>query len=126
MTIRHYNNVGKVLKFPARLNDYKDAIKFKFRLKENMDAFSLKQLLRNTAKKSFPGIYFRRIIFPRNPSLSEKLEMTVGRWLFGIPGFRGHLVISGNVICIPKETPEIVIDLLLKLKDKLEGEVIKI
>ncbi len=49
---------------------------------------------------------------------------TVGRWLFGVPGFRGHvrIVPQGNTINVyyPEQAPQIVHDLLYELKRAIE------
>jgi len=49
---------------------------------------------------------------------------TVGRWLFGVPGYAGHFRIapSGNMVSIyfPKESPKVVHDLVLQIKQTVE------
>lgn len=49
---------------------------------------------------------------------------TVGRWLFGVPGFQGHVRIApeGNTVTIyyPEQAPQIVHDLLAELKSTIE------
>lgn len=49
---------------------------------------------------------------------------TVGRWLFGVPGYEGHarIVAVGNFVNIyfPKDLPVGVSELLSSLKDKIE------
>ncbi len=49
---------------------------------------------------------------------------TVGRWLFGVPGFQGHTRIvsekSTLTIYYPEQAPKIVHDLLIKLKRAIE------
>jgi hypothetical protein len=49
---------------------------------------------------------------------------TVGRWLFGVPGYEGHIrVVPANdkvVLYYPKESPEVVHKLIASLKEALE------
>jgi hypothetical protein len=49
---------------------------------------------------------------------------TVGRWLFGVPGFRGHvrIVPERDIITIyyPEQAPQIVHSLLRELKSVIE------
>lgn len=56
----------------------------------------------------------------------NKIEVnTVGRWLFGVPGYAGHLRIapsSNNVsIYFPKKSPKVVHDLVLQIKQAVEA-----
>jgi hypothetical protein len=50
---------------------------------------------------------------------------TVGRWLFGVPGFQRHVrvVPEGNTLTIyyPEKAPKIAHDLLSELKQTIEG-----
>jgi len=50
---------------------------------------------------------------------------TVGRWLFGVPGFQGHtrIVPENNTVTIyyPERSPQIVHDLLNEIKQTIEG-----
>jgi len=49
---------------------------------------------------------------------------TVGRWLFGVPGYNGHLRVSpeGEMISVyyPENTSEVVHNFLLELKQVIE------
>ncbi len=49
---------------------------------------------------------------------------TVGRWLFGVPGFQGHVRIApeDNTVTIyyPEQAPQIAHDLLGELKSAIE------
>lgn len=49
---------------------------------------------------------------------------TVGRWLFGVPGYAGHFRIAptGNNVSIyfPKESPKVIHDLVLQIKQTVE------
>lgn len=49
---------------------------------------------------------------------------TVGRWLFGVPGFQGHVRIApeGNTVTVyyPEQAPQIAHDLLSELKRAIE------
>lgn len=53
---------------------------------------------------------------------------TVGRWLFGVPGFDGNIRISTEnekvLIHYPKEAPQEVHDLLSKLKETVLREIL--
>jgi hypothetical protein len=50
---------------------------------------------------------------------------TVGRWLFGVPGYAGHVRIasSANTVSIyfPKESPKAIYDLVLHVKQTVEA-----
>lgn len=50
---------------------------------------------------------------------------TVGRWLFGVPGYIGHfrIVPSDNTIAFyfPNESPKVVHDLVLQIKEAVEA-----
>lgn len=54
---------------------------------------------------------------------------TVGRWLFGVPGFSGHIRITAGetaiVIHYPKSAPEEVHELLSSLKAAMIRELLK-
>jgi hypothetical protein len=49
---------------------------------------------------------------------------TVGRWLFGVPGYEGHIRIvpdNGKVsLYYPKESPKVVHELVSSLKEAVE------
>lgn len=50
---------------------------------------------------------------------------SVGRWLFGVPGYKGNIRIvpegENVVLHYPKESPSLVQDLLSNLKQEIEG-----
>jgi len=50
---------------------------------------------------------------------------TVGRWLFGVPGYGGHLrVVPGNdniMLHYPEKSPKVVRDLVLQIKQSVES-----
>jgi hypothetical protein len=46
--------------------------------------------------------------------------MTVGRWLFGIPDFKGHIIAFEDKAWIPKKSPEIVKELMHKIQNKIK------
>lgn len=52
---------------------------------------------------------------------------TVGRWLFGVPGFQAHvrIVPAENQISLyyPKQSPKVVLDLLSSLKEAIENQI---
>jgi hypothetical protein len=49
---------------------------------------------------------------------------TVGRWLFGVPGYDGHIrIVSDNdkvLLHYPKESPKVVHELVSSLKEMIE------
>ncbi len=51
---------------------------------------------------------------------------TVGRWLFGVPGFQGHIRIvpkdTNVMIYFPQKSPKIIHDFMALLKKAVEGE----
>ncbi len=57
----------------------------------------------------------------------EKIKVdTVGRWLFGVPGYEGHIrIVSENdkvLLNYPKDSPEVVHELISSLKDAVEAK----
>lgn len=55
---------------------------------------------------------------------------TVGRWLFGTPGYMGHVRVSnweGQEAKVewPAQSPDVVHTLITKLKTRVEGEVVR-
>jgi len=55
----------------------------------------------------------------------EKIKVnTVGRWLFGVPGYEGHIrIVSENdtvLLNYPKESPKVVHELVASLKEAVE------
>lgn len=104
------------LKFPIRLVNRKECVyTFEIQLGHN-----LKYKLRNIARDHFPHIYHKKVIFPQNPQFSEENKMTVGRWLFGIPDFKGHIIAFEDKAWIPKKSPEIVKELMHKIQNKIK------
>ncbi|OIN91208.1 hypothetical protein AUJ42_02040 [Candidatus Collierbacteria bacterium CG1_02_44_10] len=58
-------------------------------------------------------------------SKSKKIAVnTVGRWLFGVPGYEGHVrVVPANdkvLLYYPKESPKVVHELIASLKEAVE------
>ena len=49
---------------------------------------------------------------------------TVGRWLFGVPGYEGHIrIVAENdkvLLNYPKESPKVVHELVASLKEAVE------
>lgn len=55
----------------------------------------------------------------------KKIEVnTVGRWLFGVPGYEGHIrIVAENdkvLLNYPKESPKVVHELIASLKEAVE------
>jgi len=84
--------------------------------KKNRFGSSLKLVLRETAKKN--PLYFEKIQCPvsgRDETGKEIPIDTIGKWIFGVPGYMGHIKCyqEENIkISIPAKAPEEVIELL--------------
>ncbi|MFA7070380.1 MAG: hypothetical protein WC144_06025 [Sulfurimonas sp.] len=91
----------------------------------NRYGYGLKIAIRNEAKK-LPS-YHEPIeceICGRDDSGNEIPINTIGRWVFGTPGYMGHAMFDGGenekiIIYLPHETPEIVVKLLIAACKKL-------
>ena len=88
--------------------------------KPNRWGFELKNAIRQIAKH-FPEYHLP--IEPtwtgRNDAGEEILVNTLGRWAFGVPGFRGRLMFEGGelrriVVYYPPESPPELISMLEK------------
>ena len=111
--IREHSNV---LKFPIRLLVSKE-MPYEFNINLGHD---LKYKLRHVAR-NFPHIYHRKVTFPTKPNLSKELGMTVGRWLFGIPGYKGHIIAYDNKAFIPLDAPDIVKRLMELIQKRINS-----
>ncbi|MBD3215205.1 MAG: hypothetical protein GF311_21540 [Candidatus Lokiarchaeota archaeon] len=104
------------LKFPIRLlNRRQLEYKFEINLGHN-----LKFKLRSIARTNFPHIYHKPIVFPQDPQFSEENDMTVGRWIFGIPNYKGHIIAFEDKAWIPKDSPEIVKALMKQIQKQIK------
>ncbi len=75
--------------------------------------YNFKLKLRDVAKKS--PIYFQKIFCPicgRDDNGKEIPIDTVGKWLFGVPGYMGHIRAFDGHIEIPVESPALVYNLI--------------
>jgi len=115
-----------VQQFPVRLHGYEAVVAIC--LPEPMGG-GAKIYLREIAKTKLSEFYFAPIetgIFGRTDS-GEKIPInTVGRWLFGVPGYMGHIRVSnweGNLAQVefPADSPSIVHELVNRLKEVVEG-----
>lgn len=103
----------------ARRND--DAVIF---FKPNIHSFGLKVAIRNIAK-TLPE-YHLPIEFKNGEARFGSRDTgdfipinTVGRWIFGVPGYMGHAIFEGGeqkriAIWLPINTPDIIKELLAK------------
>lgn len=114
-----------MMKFPKRLHGKMKLISIRLPGNKPMGGFA-KIYLRNIAK-GFPE-YHQKIetgISGEDNFGNEIPINTVGRWLFGTPGYMGHIRVSnwdGDIkVEVPADSPEIVFKLLKKLKDKIES-----
>jgi len=113
-------------KFPVRLHGPKTLVAI--RLPEPMSG-SAKVFLRTVAKEQLPELFHRPIetgIAGRSNDGDEIPINTVGRWLFGVPGYMGHIVVSnweGDLAKVefPEGSPSVVKDLVDALKRKVEA-----
>jgi hypothetical protein len=115
----------KPMKFPVRLHGYGAAVAI--RLPRPMGG-SAKIFLRNVAKARLPELYHAPIecgISGRTDSGEEIPINSVGRWLFGVPGYMGHIRVSnweGDLAQVefPADSPAIVHQLIRRLKAVVE------
>jgi len=116
----------KKAKFPVRLHGYGALVAIQ--LPEPMGG-SAKIYLRNVAKARLPELYHAPIetgISGRTDSGEEIPINSVGRWLFGTPGYMGHVRVSnweGDIANVefPADSPSIVHELVHRLKAVVEG-----
>jgi len=116
----------KAQKFPVRLHGYGALVAI--RLPEPMGG-SAKVYLRNVAKGRLPKLYHTPIetgISGHTDSGEEIPINSVGRWLFGTPGYMGHVRVSnreGDVANVefPADSPSVVHELVRHLKESVEG-----
>lgn len=112
--------------FPKRLGDY--SAKATIRLPENKGA-GAKVCLREIAKMRLAKMYHHPIetgICGKSDDGHEIPINTVGRWLFGTPGYMGHIRVTNwngldAQIEYPKESPELVHTLITDLKTVVEA-----
>lgn len=102
---------GKILFLPARAFGEKIIMEYP---KVNKWGFQLKVILRKIAKQ-FSEYYFSVQISPsvagRSDDGQEIPINTLGRWIFGVPGYQGNVIFEGGEtekirIRIPKNFPE--------------------
>jgi len=114
-------------KFPIRLPFWDKLVAI--RLPGSM-GLNAKIYLRNIAKDQVPQIYFLSIetgISGRTNSGDEIPIDSVGRWLFGVPGYMGHIRVSNwedrdCKVEFPKDSPEVVHQLIEKIKKLVESQ----
>jgi hypothetical protein len=117
----------KAQKFPVRLHGKRTLVAIN--LPEPMGG-SAKVYLRNVAKSEVSELYNAPIeigISGRTDTGEEIPINTVGRWLFGTPGYMGHVTVfnwEGHVANVefPKDSPSVVHELIRRLKAAVEGE----
>lgn len=110
-------------KFPIRLGDLSG--EFTIVLPRSMEA-NAKIYLRNLAK-GMPE-YHTQIETGISGKANDGTEIPIdklGKWIFGVPGYMGHIRVFNWEGCIctikyPKESPESVLDFLVKLKNLVE------
>lgn len=118
----------KAEKFPVRLHGIEAIVAI--RLPEPMGG-SARLFLREVSKKQLSSIYHFPIetgICGRTDSGKEIPINSVGRWLFGTPGYMGHgrvrfLDDVGKEILFqfPKNSPLVVHQLVAEIKKKIEA-----
>ncbi len=115
------------IKFPVRLVRPGNSSLVVIRLPRPMD-YDAKIFLRSVAK----GIpeYHHPIetgISGRTDTGKEIPINTVGRWLFGTPGYMGHVMVRNPAegldanVEFPKDSPDIVHRLVARIKEEVEG-----
>ncbi|MBP9802978.1 MAG: hypothetical protein KBD14_01570 [Candidatus Pacebacteria bacterium] len=118
----------KAQKFPVRLHNKQDAI-VAIQLPKPMGG-SARLFLREIAKNQLGHLYHQPVetgISGRDNSGNEIPINSVGRWLFGTPGYMGHgrvrfLDDKGQEIAFlfPKDSPIVVHQLILEIKKTVE------
>lgn len=87
-----------------------------------------KIFIRNVGKEM--DLYHTHINCPVNGSTDDGEVIpinTLGRWVFGVPGYMGHIIVrqsEGETIArinYPGNAPEMVEELLLKIKEIVES-----
>lgn len=117
----------EIIEFPSRLPGYGATVTIC--LPKNMGA-DAKVFLREIAKKNSPvkALYHQKIETGICGCTEDNQKIpinTVGRWIFGTPGYAGHIRVSnwnGRVAKVefPGESPEIVHLLIAELKKLVE------
>lgn len=113
-------------KFPKRLNDHSSRISVV--LPRNMGA-AAKVYLRQVAKDRLSSRYHQPVetgISGRADDGGEIPINTVGRWLFGTPGYMGHIRVTNWDGCealveFPKDSPAVVGELIGGIKALIEA-----
>lgn len=116
----------KAQEFPVRLHGY-DAF-VTIRLPKPMGG-SAKIFLREVGKRQVGRLYHLPIetgISGRTSSGDEIPINTVGRWLFGTPGYMGHVRVLNQEgrnckVEFPEDSPSVVFDLIAEIKRKVEA-----
>ncbi len=115
-----------MMQFPVRLHGAKTVVAI--RLPEPMGG-SAKVFLRTVAKEQLSTLFHR----PIECGISGRSDIgqlipinSVGRWLFGVPGYMGHVVVSnwGDDLCkveFPTGSPLAVGELVEALKREVES-----
>lgn len=115
----------ETLQFPFRLIGF--GARLIIELPEPMGV-SAKIFMRNVAKNQFASLYHQKIqtgICGRSDDGKDIPINSIGRWLFGVPGYMGHVRVSNwqGTVCIvdyPKDSHELVHGLLNKVKAEIE------
>lgn len=113
--------------FPVRLHGHEALVAI--RLPHPMGG-SAKLYLREVAKAQLPELYHQPIvtgIAGRTDSGQEIPINSVGRWLFGVPGYMGHIRVDNweGTDCkveFPRDSPDVIFALINRLKAVIEGE----
>ncbi len=112
-------------KYPTRLRDRSRVLVI--RLPRNMGG-SAKMFVRDVAKNEVKALYFANIqcdIQGKSNSGEAIPINTVGKWLFGVPGYMGHIRVSNwegrdAKVEFPQASPPEVSQLLEATKREIE------
>lgn len=112
-------------KYPVRLHGY--GMLVAIRLPRSMGG-GAKVFLREVAKAKAPNLFHQKVecgISGRSDSGNVIPINTVGRWLFGVPGYMGHVRVSNweGLDCkveFPKDSPSEVRELIDAIKQLVE------
>ena len=113
-------------KYPVRLRDHSRVLVI--RLPKNMGG-SAKMFVRDVAKNHVKALYFAKIqcdIQGKSNTGKAIPINTVGKWLFGMPGYMGHVRVSNwdgrdAKVEFPQASPPEVIQLLEATKREIES-----
>lgn len=118
-------NMDKLIKYPTKLGPINEKVEIKTKKPLGLTA---KIYIHEIARKI--PLYNQKIDCDAKGKDKNKKEIivnTLGRWLFGVPDYEGHVRITslGNTIMLfyPKKSPEDVRNFINSLKRTIEEAI---